>query len=175
MARIDEEYIQKLIDAHGGALTLLARQSCRAPEDALQEALIELARQDPIPDNPVAWIYAVVRRRAMNLGRAENRRRKHHRQAGQQRESWFLPSDDGLDEPIDFESLLDQLPQLEREVVVARVWGQLSFCQIAELVGQSTSSVHRRYQQALVKLGQAMNQQLDHTRRTDEPRQSISR
>ena len=55
------------MDEHGAAKSLYARQWCRVPDDALQEALIDLARQDPVPDNPVAWLYKTVRRRAMNL------------------------------------------------------------------------------------------------------------
>lgn len=84
MTRIDAQRIAELVDAHGAALGLYARQWCRAPEDALQEALTELLRQNPPPDHPVAWLYKTVRRRAMNLARAETRRAKHHRQAGGQ-------------------------------------------------------------------------------------------
>ena len=43
-------------------MSLYARQWCHAPDDALQEALIELLRQSPAPDNPVAWLYKTLRR-----------------------------------------------------------------------------------------------------------------
>ena len=56
-----------MIDAHGATLMLYARQWCRDPDDALQEALTELLRQSPAPDSPVAWLHKTVRRRAMNL------------------------------------------------------------------------------------------------------------
>jgi len=170
---IDAQRIGELVDAHGAALALYARQWCRAPEDALQEALIDLLLQSPGPDHPVAWLYKTVRRRAMNLARAERRRAKHHRQACEQRESWFLPTDSVLGEPVDMEALLRRLPPLEREIVVARVWGELSYAQIAELVDRSTSAVHRRYQRALAELGRIMNNQLEDSRQTDEPRPSI--
>ena len=42
--QIDTERLQQLIDSHGAALALYANQWCNAPEDALQEALIELLR-----------------------------------------------------------------------------------------------------------------------------------
>jgi RNA polymerase sigma-70 factor (ECF subfamily) len=172
VTRIDAQRVRALFDAHGAALTLYARQWCRAPEDALQEALIDLLRQTSVPDHPVAWLYKTVRRRAMNLARAERRRVKHHRQAGEQRASWFLPKD-GLEEPADVEALLRRLPPLEREIVVARVWGELSFVQIADLVDRSISSVHRRYQRALAELGRMMNTQLEDSRQNDEPKPSI--
>ena len=46
-------------------------------------------------------------------------------------------------EPGELEPMLAELPRLEREIVVARIWGELSFEQIAELVERSTSAVHR--------------------------------
>ena len=40
----------------------------------------------------------------------------------------------------------------EREVVVARLWGELSFREIGEITGTSESTAHRRYQGALARL-----------------------
>lgn len=156
MTQVDARTLQDLIDAHAAALTLYARQWCRAPEDAVQEAMIELVRQKPAPESPVGWLYTTVRRRAMNLARAEGRRMKHQQQAAGQRESWFLPSES--DESYDYESLLAQLPQLDREIVVARIWGERSFAEIAELVERPLSTVHRRYQQALSDLQSMINE-----------------
>ncbi len=158
MTHIDAQFLQELIDAHSAALTLYARQWCHAPEDAVQEALIELLRQDPFPDNVVAWLYVAVRRRAMNVARAESRREKHQQQAGRQRGHWFVTEEGDLDDPTDYQTYLARLPQLEREIIVARIWGERSFAEIGELVKQSTSTVHRRYQQALATLQRMINE-----------------
>ena len=40
---------------------------------------------------------------------------------------------------------LEELPIERREVVIARLWGGLSFDEIALLVGTSNSTAHRRY------------------------------
>ena len=155
--RINGEQLRKLIDGHGATLTLYARQWCRAPEDAVQEAMIDLLRQQPVPRDPVAWLYTTVRRRAMNLARGERRRENHYRQAGQQRQSWFLPDNEaGLDSE-ELSAMLQQLPSIEREIVIARIWGELSFEQIATLVPVSSSAAHRRYHKALSLLGDMMN------------------
>ncbi|MCA9125298.1 MAG: sigma-70 family RNA polymerase sigma factor [Planctomycetaceae bacterium] len=66
MERIDSQSLQTLIDSHGAALKLYARQWCHTPDDALQEALIELLRQHPAPDHPAAWLFTTIRRRAMS-------------------------------------------------------------------------------------------------------------
>lgn len=169
MARIDAEQLRQLIDAHGAALTLYARQWCSAPEDALQEALIELARQPRPPDRPRAWLYTTVRRRAMNIARSERRRAAHHRRACEGREPWFV---DDLGEAFDggeLAAMLRRLPALEREIVVARVWGELPFAEIAELVVVSTSAAHRHYQKALSLLGEMMNGQFKPSGQDHEP------
>ena len=152
MERIDSDGLQELIDSHGAALKLYARQWCNAPDDALQEALIELLRQNQVPDHPVAWLFKTIRRRAMNWSRGERRRSEHHRRANEQRDEWFTKEEGlGFDSRV-LSKLLDQLPSIEREIVVARIWGELPFERIAETVGSSSSSVHRRYRAALLML-----------------------
>ncbi len=168
VAAIDTTQLGELIDVHGAALVLYARQWCHAPDDALQEALIDLLRQNPVPNSPIAWLYKTVRRKAMNLARGEQRRTKYHQQAGELQERWFLPPGQQAGETVDLEPLLTKLPQLEREIVVARIWGELSLQQVAELIGQSTSSVHRRYHSALAELGQMIDHQLDPSRQNNE-------
>jgi DNA-directed RNA polymerase specialized sigma24 family protein len=64
--------------------------------------------------------------------------------------------------------LLKQLPSTEREIVIARTWGELPFERIAELVGSSSSSVHRRYRAALLILRRMITE--DEARgKTNEP------
>ena len=47
---------------------------------------------------------------------------------------------------------LDVIPDDQREAVIARTWGGLSFEQIAEIAGCSTSTAHRRYEAGLAAL-----------------------
>lgn len=159
--RISPDRLRELVDAHGAALTLYARQWCWAPEDALQEALIELMRQDPAPDHPLPWLFKTVRRRAQNLARNEFCRMQHHRRAGEQRKTWFISNGEGEVETAELAAMLEHLPPLEREIVVARVWGELPFVRIAELVDISCSAAHRRYRRALSLLGEMMDEPVD--------------
>lgn len=113
---------------------------------------MELAQQTTTPADPVAWLFRAVRFRAMNLHRGERRRIRHQELAAAGNTDWFDP-DPSL--PLELEELQSALQQLEadqREVVVARVWGGLTFVQIAEVTGDSRSSVHRQYQRALQQL-----------------------
>ncbi len=165
MRPIGPEQLADLLDRYGGPLVLLARQWTDQAEDALQEAMIHLAGQIPPPDQPVAWLFTAVRNQAKTHARAARRRDQHERQAMQQRESSHtgyegsLPSR-GLD-LAEVMSLLDQLPVSYREVVVARIWGQLSFEEIAALIESSVSTAHRRYEAGLNALRSKMQLQME--------------
>jgi RNA polymerase sigma-70 factor (ECF subfamily) len=45
-----------------------------------------------------------------------------------------------------------------REVVVLRIWGDLTFAEIAEIMQLGVSTVHDRYQSALGQLRSALEQ-----------------
>lgn len=151
MPSVDATLIAEMLDRHAAALALYARQWTAAADDCVQEALVELARQPTAPDNPAAWLYRVVRNRALNAMRAERRRTAHEQSAAEVRAARPMPTTD----PADAAGLNDALATLEptaREIVVLRVWGGLAWHEIAELVGGSKSSAQRTYTQALEQL-----------------------
>lgn len=149
---VGPEQLTSLLEAHGAALELFAAQWSDAPEDCVQEAFIELARQAQSPDRVVAWLYRVVRNRAISHARSTGRRRKYELAAAEQSPCWFEPSPgSSLDAAAATRALQELSPQ-HREVIVARIWGGLSFEQISELVGSSVSTAHRRYGEGLVHL-----------------------
>lgn len=195
-AAIGPEDLRRLLVSHGPALALFAAQWTESPDDCVQEALIALARQTTPPREPVAWLFDVVRKRAMNQHRAAVRRRHHESAAGEwaasqrageldgraARATWFQsdsarqldgrpvdgspvdgsPVDgspvDGSPvdgSPVESGVIADALATLAtevREVIVARIWGGLTFEQIGQLVGVSTSVAHRRFMAGLKTL-----------------------
>ncbi len=152
MQSVDHELLSKIIDEHGPALVLYAQQFSRTPEDVVQEALLKLMRERPVPTNVVGWMYHVVRNTAISSSRAGEARARHERHAGSQRTPWFRSTaDDGIDAQV-VTSRLASLPIEQREVIVLRLWSGLPFQQIADLVGLSTSTAHRRYQDGIARL-----------------------
>jgi RNA polymerase sigma factor (sigma-70 family) len=149
---IGPESLGRLFDRYAAALELYARQLCGCSEDVVQEALIELARQSRPPDDAVAWLYRVVRNKAISALRSSRRRRHHETEAAGHRSLWFEGSPSDLVDASAAADALESLPIEQREVVVARVWGGLSFQQIGQLVGASDSAAHRRYEAALSAL-----------------------
>jgi RNA polymerase sigma-70 factor (ECF subfamily) len=144
-----------LIDRHAAALVLYARQWCAAPEDVVQEAFIKLCREHPEPDNVAAWLHRVVRNGALSAARAARRRLRHEATAAARQPAWFEPA-----ETLDAATVtqaLQGLPPEQREVIVAHLWGGLTFEQVAELMSCSTSSAHRWYSAGLAALRERLN------------------
>ncbi len=137
------ERLAYLVERHAAALELYARQWCASPEDVVQEAFLKLSKQAPEPAEVVAWLYRVARNAAISAGRSE-RRRQHH-EAAAARSNWFTESAaEHLDSVALTEALL-KLPLEQREIIVAHLWGGLTFQQIAELAEMSATSAHRHY------------------------------
>jgi len=80
--------------------------------------------------------------------RARRRRRQQQASAS---EAWFAAADDRID-GREATRLLAELPLEQREVVVARIWGGLTFEEVAQLAGCSLPTAHRRFQAGLAAL-----------------------
>jgi RNA polymerase sigma-70 factor (ECF subfamily) len=149
---MDAQVLGQLIDRHSAALVLYARQWCRASDDVVQEAFLKLAAQRRPPDNPVSWLYQVVRNGALSAARAEQRRRRHESIAAAQAGAWFVPADAAALDGETARQALSRLPLDLREPVIAHLWGGLSFNEIGRLMGCSTATAHRRYLEGLAAL-----------------------
>jgi RNA polymerase sigma-70 factor (ECF subfamily) len=152
----DQELLSRLLDEHGAALVLYAQQWSGSPEDVVQEAFIQLMQQRPLPNNVIGWLYRVVRNGAFSAARAANRRVRHETTAATHGEPLFKTS---MEDQIDggaAAAALESLPIEEREVVVLRIWSGRSFEEIAELIGKSTSTAHRRFETGLNLLREAV-------------------
>ncbi len=109
-----------------------------------------------MPDDPAAWLYRVVRNGALSATRSARRRRRHETVAAGQRAEWFERSAADRIDAAAATAALKSLPLEQRETVIARIWGGLSFQQIGQLVGVSDSAAHRRYESALSTLRQKL-------------------
>jgi RNA polymerase sigma-70 factor (ECF subfamily) len=146
---MDSDWLGRLVDRYAAALELYARQWCHAPEDVVQEAFLKLVAQRPMPDQPAAWLFRVVRNGALNAAVAARRRRQHEAERAFGAPSWFqVDSETSRPETLDAEAAsaaLQSLPLEQREAIVAHLWGGLTFEQIGELSGCSASTAHRYY------------------------------
>ena len=161
MPRIAPEELGRLYRAHAPALRLYARQWPEGGEDLVQDAFLALARQSPVPEQVLPWLYRVVRNGALAAGRGAARRRRREGRASAP-EAWFAAAEDRLD-GREATRLLAELPLEQREVVVARVWGGLTFEEVAGLTGCSLPTAYRRYQAGLAALRERLEGPWTHT------------
>ena len=150
MAKIRPEIVGRLFDEHAEALVLFARRRLPNPDDVVQDAFVKLARLHNPPENVVAWLYKVVRNGAVDAARRANRRLKRERYASN-REAWFDSTDDSIDAQT-ATKLLNELDPDLREIVIARIWGGLTFDEIAQITGASLATARRRYLEGLAVL-----------------------
>jgi RNA polymerase sigma factor (sigma-70 family) len=150
MQTMGPELLGRLLDTRAAALALYARQWCAAPDDVVQEAFVRLAALRLPPNDPEAWLYRAVRNGAISASRSERRRRRHETAAASA--AWFLPIEGAALDGAVAAAAVEALPPDEREIVVAHVWGGLTFEQIGGITGVSSSTAHRRYQAALATL-----------------------
>jgi RNA polymerase sigma-70 factor (ECF subfamily) len=143
--------LANLVDVHGPALMLYARQWCATPEDIVQDAFLKLVRLAEPPRQVVSWLYRVVRNGAIDAARTTKRRRRREAVAARPLR-WFVEREvDGLD-AAHAVATLERLPAEQREVIVAHLWGGLTFEQIAEVAGCSTSTAFRWFDAGITAL-----------------------
>lgn len=146
--------LAELIESQGASLRLWVRSRCASPEDAVQEAFYQLAVAEPPPGNPVAWLYGVARNVALKQRRSDQRRQAREQVHAAQRTEGSERAD-----ALELAETMQAVEQLEdelRELLVARIWGRLSFDEIGQLCGVSAATAFRRYQQALEALRQKL-------------------
>ena len=110
---IDAELLGRLLDEHGAALALYASQWTDAADDCVQEALVELARQPQVPEHVVAWLYRVVKNRALNAARGARRRRERESRAMAER--FAVAQQSAAFDRGDSIAAIEALEQLETE------------------------------------------------------------
>jgi RNA polymerase sigma-70 factor (ECF subfamily) len=144
------------LDSHGAALVLLARQwadNQADAEDIVQEAFIRFWRSRARVSDPAAYLYACVKRCALDWRRGQQRRsRREQASARGEIEPWFVGPLEQQERRTAIEAALVALPEEQREVLVMKVWGGLSFPQIAVALGISPNTAASRYRYALAKL-----------------------
>lgn len=148
--RLEANEIARLFDEHSAALALFAAQRTSSPDDCVQEAFVALAALTSRPGNTVAWLYRVVRNKALNQNRT--RQRRLHREKRVARSEFEPDTLSKLESSEEQKLLLDALQELQpdqRELIVLRIWSGQTWNEIADLIGKSSSSAQRHYVVAL--------------------------
>jgi RNA polymerase sigma-70 factor (ECF subfamily) len=96
----------------------------------------------------------------MDIGRSQRRRDVREASARRADESAFEHSLDRAERQALIESVMNQLPGDQREVVVMKIWGGLTFAQIAQGLKIPAATAASRYRYALARLTSELSQEL---------------
>ncbi len=157
MRSIDSAQLSTWYDAYSDRLMLYARTWLGedAAQDAVQVAFTRLMSL-PAPMDARSWLFRTVRNEAITRLRRRARHRRHGQRLSRQQPGWFESRCDDLIDARTAQEILMTLEPAQREVVVLRIWGQMSLKEIAEIVGHSLTTVHSRYKAALAAIRRRM-------------------
>jgi len=143
-------------------LLLFARQQVRCEPDAhdlVQDAVIEAWRHMEGSPPAAGLVFKIIRQRAIDLARREDRRlsRETAAQAGSAPE-WFDPEIEDRERSRLLQEALSRLPEEQRSVVTLKVWGGLTFAEIASALDMPANTAASRYRYALEELRHLTNE-----------------
>lgn len=149
---------------HSPKLLLFARTQTRSEadaEDVLQEAIVEAARKSHgvPPDLPL--VYVTLRRRAVDLARSTDRRKAREETVIEITENyWFDDSIEQQETARLIDRAMKRMPKKFREVVMLKIWSELTFAQIAETLDIPLNTAASRYRYGLESLRRDTNLKL---------------
>jgi RNA polymerase sigma-70 factor (ECF subfamily) len=142
-----------LYERHGRALLAYACALLRDPsaaEDVLHQVFLNVLRgKASIDGEPVRYLFRAIRNTALNHIRGQSRE-VELAGAG----VWLESPDGSTETSLALQSALQTLPAEQREVVVLKIWGQLTFDEAAAVIGVSPNTAASRYRYGLEKLKQ---------------------
>lgn len=148
---------RRWLDDHAPRFLLFARQKSRCEADAqdlVQEAVLEATQRGRDHQPPaVSLVFATIQRRAIDLARREDRRvAREHATTVPAPGAWFDTSIEDRERAFMVQSAMNKLPEMYREVVTLKIWGELTFSQIAEVLGIPANTAASRYRYGLEQL-----------------------
>lgn len=117
-------------------------------EDVVQETFLALLQRTVPPEEPERYCVRSFRNRALN------HRRSFWRRLTREWESvrWFERSNGETPEERAAMRCLANLPQLQREVIVLKIWHEYTFEEIGELLDVSPNTAAGRYRYGMEKM-----------------------
>ena len=127
-------------------------------KDILQDIFVRLAKSPHLLDGigaPRAYLFRMAHRLVIDRHRRETAHRHYDDRAYQAREPFTRPEpprDDAGWVRKALASSLDALPPEQKGVVVLKVWEEMTFAEIADVLDISVNTAASRYRYALDKL-----------------------
>jgi len=148
---------------HQAALLLLARQYLATTEeaqDALQEGFVKFWQTRARARDMAAYLFMCVRSAALDLRRSRVARQARERAAVAP--ALFVAPVELDDRRQVLEGALEALPEEQREVLVLKVWSELTFAQIGQTLHIPANTAASRYRYAIARLQVLLASEVTH-------------
>jgi RNA polymerase sigma-70 factor, ECF subfamily len=145
------DWRERLYDAKAAELLLYGRAlglGDSEAEDVVQETFVALLKLEKAPDNPVHYCVRAFRNRALNFKRGLWRRVARELESAR----WFEPAEVKNDLEEAAQRALAKLPVEQREVIVLKIWHEMTYDEIANTLELSPNTVAGRYRYGMEKL-----------------------
>ena len=154
---LSPEDLCSLIDNHFATLLLYASQwDADWADDLVQDAFLRLVRRshwEGRPPQPLAWLFQVIRNGAIDRRRKQKTVQKHEESVAAEKTPIRFETPENVAIRADeIESMLTLLSQEQREIVVQRIWGGLTFDEIAAIHKTSRTTIFRTYSEAIAAM-----------------------
>src|SRR5262245_62061256 len=136
--------VEELYESYGQGLLSYAcglLNNVSGAEDILHQVFLALLKDSiAMPGNPRAYLFRAMKNALLNARRAQGREVELEPIA-----EW-LAAPPGTDHrAVDIHAALLKIPLEQREVVLMKVWGEMTFAEIAEVCGLPSNTVSSRY------------------------------
>ncbi len=152
---------QEWLAQNSGKWLLFARQQTRTEadaEDVLQDALLKTWKtcNGEIREETASLVYTNIRRCAIDRARSNDRRADREQRVAeetpQSEEAHFEFEMDNQEFAESIQEALGKISPKYAEVITLKIWGEQTFAQIAEQLGESQNTVASRYRYGLENL-----------------------
>ncbi len=138
-------------------MLLFARQQARCEADAqdlVQDSIFESWQRDGGDGPPaLSLVYATIRRRAVDLARSHDRRvARELKTSSEIPPCWFDTPVEDRERILLIEQAMRALSPMYREVLTLKLWGGLTFAEIAETLQVPANTAASRYRYGLAEL-----------------------
>jgi len=167
-AETGQASLEHLYDQYAHALFRYALALVGSPEDAedaVQEVFVRIAGEQKRSEsiaNVKAYLFAATRNAAYSILRSRRRRARLEQamcaesEAGHPEEASARLSRSSV-----LREVFAELPIEQREVLVLKIFDEMTFKEIAETVGASINTVGSRYRYGIERLRQALEEEHD--------------
>ena len=164
--------LERWMEIHGPALFLFARQqtaSLADAQDAYQDGIIKVLRSQKFRKGgeipPLGRMFLAIKHAAIDLHRQRERRKFRESMFAKDaqvetQQGWFQCGMEKREQQQRLHEVLTSLPASQQEVLILKIWGELTFRDIGEILGIPPATAATRYRTGIAEVRKKMEERV---------------